>query len=79
MDGNDINDDDHDDDDGSDYRDEEGNGFGNFEQGLPEYKKFMHRRFEQNRCINLKPPDATELSKARKQRKQEIRMFQIIK
>ena len=79
SDGNDMNDDDDDDDNGSDNGDEEGNGFGNFEQGLPEYKKFMHRRFEQNPCINLKPPDDTELSKARKQRKQEIRMSQIIK
>lgn len=73
---NDMNDDD--DDEGSDGVEEE-NGFGNFEQGFPEYKKFMHRRFEQYPFVNLEPPDATELSKARKQRKQEIRMSQIIK
>lgn len=67
-----------DDDEGSDAEEEE-NGFGNFEQGFTEYKKFMHRRFEQHLFINLEPPDATELTKARKQRKQEIRMSQIIK
>ena len=68
----------NDDDEGSDG-DEEGNDFGNFEQGFSENNKFMHRRFEQHLFINLEPPDATELSKARKQRKQEIRMSQIIK
>lgn len=72
---NDMNDVDDDDDDG----DQEENGFGNFEQGLTGYKKFMHRRFEQHPCLSLKPPNATELSKARKQRKQEMRMSQIIK
>lgn len=72
-------DDDDDDDDESDGGDEEENGFGNFEQEYPKYKKFMHRRFEQHSCIHLKPPNATELSKARKQRKQEIRLSQIIK
>lgn len=39
----------------------------------------MHRRFEQHPRLSLKPPNATELKKARKQRKQEIRMSQIIK
>ena len=73
--GNDMNDLDDDDSDGDNVE----NGFGNFEQGFPEYKKFMHRRFEQHPSEILEPPDATELSKARKQRKQEIRMSQIIK
>ena len=77
--GNDINDDDDDDDDEGGDGDDEENGFGNFEQGSPEYKKFMHRRFEQHPSIKLEPPDATELSKARKERKQQIRMSQIVK
>lgn len=76
LEGNDMND--EDDDEGGDGYEEE-NGFGNFEQGFPEYKKFMHRRFEQHPSKRLEPPDITELSKARKQRKQEIRMSQIMK
>ena len=53
--------------------------FGHFEQGIPEYKKFMHQRFEQNPTTMLQPPDSTELSIAREQRKREIRMHEIIR
>lgn len=59
--------------------DEDEHGIGNFEHELPEYKKFMYRRYEQRPLTKLEPPDLAELSNAREQRKREIRMSQILK
>ena len=76
METNNVEDDDLDDD--QEDEDEE-RGIGNFEQGFPEPKKFMYRRYEQHPSTKLEPPDFTELSNAREQRKREIRMSQILK
>lgn len=65
--------------DDNDTDDEDEPGFGNFEEGPPECKKFMYNRYEHCASVNLEPPDLTELSNAREQRKREIRMSQILK
>ncbi|XP_022787247.1 uncharacterized protein LOC111327355 [Stylophora pistillata] len=64
--------------DGDDIdEDEDELGIDNFEEGPPEYKKFMFSRYDHQRSISLEPPNVDELNNAREQKKREIRMFQL--